>query len=342
MTTPLTVRLGGTTWLQQVGGYTDVAMSHAWPHGSEELSWTMDLTTFHPLLAKGGTRVEGFAGGVRRFLGRLSEPAADGHYSANGSWSEAAGVYALDSGGDATIQPDEAIDQAIARGAVSWSKPVSLSSSDWAGGTTDEPMRLTDLLDGWAEGAGLRWYVDANGVVGAAADPTTPKWVVPSVFAGRGLTLADDDYYSHLIIKYFTTGPAFKTVTVGDSAAAAEFGYREAIVDLTPLGVLADLDAAGQASSRLALSGARLGFAENLTLGRGQITTLGGTPCDLVDPTAGDMVRLMGVQDRTRVGGSVSYLDLVIGRSQYAEGSPTVLLTPVGKARRDLTEILAS
>jgi hypothetical protein len=199
------------------------------------------------------------------------------------------------------------------------------------------------LLDEWAAGQGERWYVDAAGAVRAATDPTTPNWYVPHAVTGRSLTLADDAYYSHLIARYITAwGPpvVFASVTVGDAAAAAKWGRKEGLVDLTQMGVITGGTATTEITNRLALVGARMGFAESLELGFGQITNRGGTPVTLTMPRAGDMVRLVGVSDQTRATSTPPNTDIVIGESSYADGGGTVSLKPVGLAARNLTDAL--
>lgn len=333
----LAARVGGT-WLRTIGPYTDLTMSHVWPHGSEQLSWRMSPTFRHSLLERGGLLVEGFDTGQRIWRGRLAQPATDGQFTASGSWSEAAGVLAIDGSGNATNVPDTAIDAAISRGAVSWTRPASVSSAAW--GTASEPMRLVDLLDQAMAGLGIRWYVNADGEARALADPTTPAFVIPQVATGQGLTLADDDYYSHLTGTYLAAGPVFVTVTVGDAAAATRWGRREALVDLTDMGVITAPTATAQLNARLALTGARLQFAESLQVGYGQITTTGGTPVALSTPRAGQMVRLVGVTDNSRPGGNLPYTDIVIGRSAYTDGEATATLSPVNLASRNLEELL--
>lgn len=332
-----TVRVGGV-WLHSMkgSGYADLTWQHTWPHGSDELTWRMRPGFEHPALTA-GKLVELFDGGIRIWRGLHTEPASDGEFAAKGSWAEASGVLALDGSGNATNIPDTAIDQAISRGAVSWTRPVSLSAASW--GTAAEPMRLFDLLDQAMDGLGLRWYVDADGAVRAAADPTTLSWYVPHAVAGRSLTLAEDAYYSHLVGSYFSAGPVWATVTVGDAAAAARWGRKEALVDLTPMGVIVAGTATTELNNRLALSGARMGFAEDLVLGAGQLTTAGGRSVALSMAQAGQMVRLMGVTDRTRVAAS-PVTDVVIAKSRYVDGAPTVQLTPMGKAPRTIEEVL--
>jgi hypothetical protein len=314
----LAVRLGGT-WLRAIGPFAEVSMTHAWPHGFEQTTWRMPKTLRHELLERGGAKVEVFQDGIRRGIGKLAEPAADGQYVATGIWSQASGVWAVDGSGNATNVPDTAIDAAIARGALTWTRPASITA-----------------------GLGKRWYVDADGAVRASADPTTPSYVVPQVAAGRGLTLAEDDYYSHLVGTYLAAGPVYATVTYppGPTEASVRWGYREASVDLTDMGVITSGTATTQLQARLALTGARLSFAEALQVGYGQITTPGGTPVPLATPQAGEMVRLMGVTDNSRPAGTAPYTDIVLGRTAYSDGAPTATLTPVNLAARSLEEVL--
>lgn len=340
------VRVGGM-WLRQIGAFDQLTVVHSWPHGSEECTWTMRPTTSHPLLDRGGALVEVFDGGVRTWWGKLTEPSGSGEYAAHGGWSQAAGVYALDGSGNATNTVDTAVDAArpydattnpTGRGAVSWTRPASLLSTAW--GTPGEPMKLGDLLDQALAGQGLVWYVDADGAVRASANPTTPNFYVPRAVTGRSLTLAEDDYYSHLVGTYLATGPVYATVTVGDATAAARWGYKEAPVDLTGMGIITSGTATSELNARLALTGARLGYAENLELGFGQITTPGGTPVALTEVRAGHVLRLLGVADRTRPSGDVPVTDVVIARSSYIDGAATVQLTPMGKAPRNLQEVI--
>lgn len=332
----LAVRVAGV-WLRAIGAWSDLTMSHAWPHGSDQLTWTMRTGLRHPALTRGAL-VECYDGGVRVWLGRLGQPGASGELAATGLWNEASGVLAVNGSGAATNVVDTAIDAALpaGRGAVSWTRPASLSATSW--GTAAEPMTLLDLIDKRMAGLGLRWYVDVNGAVRSATDPTTPAYYVPQAAAAYGLTLVDDSYYSHLTGTYLVSTPpdVFATVTVGDTAAATRWGRREAMVDLTPMGVISSGTATTEITNRLAQSGARLGFGESLNLGHGQITTPGGTAVSLATPRAGEMVRLMGVTSAT----GLPYTDIVIGRSSYKDGDATVQLSPVDLAARNLSDVL--
>jgi hypothetical protein len=336
----LSVRVDGI-WLRAIGPHTDIAQTFAWPHGLEQVTWRMAPTFRAPLLERGGRVIELFDGGVRRGIARLAEPSADGEFSATGIWSQAAGMLALDSSGNATVSTNTAITQGIAKGALTWTLPAGTTDLVYGStSTANDAMKLLDLIDQATKNAGQRWYIDGDGAFRLAADPTTPAYVIPQAAAGRGLTLAEDDYYSHLVGTYLATGPVYATVTVGDTYASTRWGYREARVDLTDMGIITAGTATTALNNRLALTGARLQFAESLTVGHGEITTPGGTPVSLSTPRAGEMVRLMGVADNSRPGGTLPYTDIVIGRSTYTDGAPTATLAPVNLAARNLEEVL--
>jgi hypothetical protein len=340
-------------WLSSIGAWASLRYTHEWPRGSTEATWMMSPGISHPAFFNGAL-VEIYDGGHRIWRGRLNEPPSDGNFSANGSWAEASDVLAMSSGA-ATKTPDTAIDDAISRGAVSWTRPETLSNVPWgtAPVASEAPMPLLDLLDNAMAGLGKRWWVDNDGAIRASVDPIAPTYYVPQAAAGRGLTIADDAYYSHITGRYFTASATYATVTVGDSAAASKWRRKEAWVDLSPMGVISSGTATTELTNRLALSGARMGFGENLELGFGQITTPGGVPVPLNmirainSPTPGYLVltggvsiRLMGVSDRTRVTPN-PYTDITVARTEYTEGAATLLIVPQGKAPRDLNEILS-
>lgn len=342
----LSVRVAGV-WLRSIGPHSPVAYSHVWPHGSELASWTMVPGTKHPALSARAL-VEVFDGGIRVWRGFLNEPGTSGEFTASGDYLRLSGILALDGAGtSASNTPDTAFDSAATRGAfteagvVRLTRPASLSTASW--GTASEPMDLLQLIDEALAGLGLRWYVDADGAVRTASDPTTPKYYVPQAAAGYGLALADDAYFSHLVGYYVSALDVNGNDVISvrpPIGATTRWGRKEGVVDLTAMRVISAATADTQVTNRLALVGPRMGFAESLNLGYGQLTTPGGTPVALTMPRAGEMVRLVGVADQTWPTGDKPYTDIVIGRSSYREGDATVQLDPVNLALRDFASIM--
>jgi hypothetical protein len=328
-------------WMQRIAPFGGVSLVDSWPHGSESATWETEPGTTHPAL-RANAPVEIYDGGLVVWRGRLDEPDLDGTLSARGLWTYAQDVLALDSAGNATRIPDVAIDAAIARGALpGWQRRTSLSAVAWGSTTNDTgDMTLADLLDRWAAGAGKRWAVNAEGVVYAAADATAPSWHVPGAAAGRGLSLAEDDFVTHLVGRYLSAANVVSTYTVGDEAAAERWGRKEEIVDLTPMGVIGPVTAQAQVEGMMNLVGGRLHFAEGIELTPAQITTPGGGPAALTQIRAGQVVRLFGVADRRRPTAFAAHTDFVIGKVSLTESARTVTLTPVDAAARTISEIL--
>lgn len=335
----LSVKVDGW-WLSQIGAYSAPSVSHSWPGGSESASWEMDPGVFHPSL-RGSAPVTIYDGGIPIWAGTLMEPNGDGSYDAIGLASQAAGVPCLTVGGLPTTVPNEAIDGAIARGDVQWApRGITVLPTAWAPAADVGALDLKQLLDGYADEVGMRWQITPTGAIEMKADPTAPQWIVPHAAAGTGLTPAEDEFYSHLVGYYLSAVDTYASETVGSDEAAAAFRRRTGPVDLTDLGVIDSTRATDILTGMFLKVGARMGWAEQLTLSHGQITTLGGTPASLKQVQAGQMIRLAGVVDTSRANRLGTSIDVVIGNSQHAGEEDQVTLKPLGYASRTLADVL--
>lgn len=299
----------------------------------------MDLprTFSHPSLVRGAL-VEIFVGNARVWVGVLTEPDVDDDWTFNALGLSALGkdYPCFDGSLNSTSKPDTAIDQAISLG-LPWKRPTSLSSAAFASNDqTDSLNFLGDLLDAWATNGGKRWGVDADAQVYARTDPTAARWVL-TPDSGR-FGLADDDYASNLYGRYLASGAGYATASVEDTPARTKFGYKAALVDLTPLGLLTSGQALAQLNGLLAKGKARQGYTNGVEVTRYQITTPGGTPAFLPFVMAGDKVRQFGVLDEQ--GLPLPFLEWVIGEKSYEAGSGAITLTPVGLVARTLTDVL--
>lgn len=331
-------------WARQIGPFGEVEIEHAWPHGNESASWAFLPGTSHRVL-RAGAPVSIYAGGVRVWRGRLQEPGTDGQITASGLWTEALDSRAMNAAGIPTSWVHDAVDEAITRGALSWGDHSVLPETPAVAGDTGyEPMMVNDVLDLWADQTGQRWGLDPDGNVLLYADANAPRlWVVPYAAAGRGLTVADDDFATDLYGKYQDTSTSTAYVTVTDLAARAQYGRLvEREVDLTPLGVITSAEATTALQNALALAVTRLRFTEGLDLMAGQILTSGGAPAPLPLVRAGHVVRLLGVRDVRTVFGLRNYTDVLIGKSTYNSDDRTLSITPVDPASRGLRGALES
>ena len=334
----LSLKVGGQ-WLRQIGSYGPITVEYG-VRGLDAVSWSMNPRLTHPLL-RGMAPIQVFDGGFPIGDAVLQEPGGDGSYAARGLWRMCETALCMDTGGSLTAIPDNAIAGALSRGEITYGAAASVSTIAWS--STPQPdMTLAELLNGWSQQAGLRWRVlTSTPGIEAVADPTTPQWHVPHAVYGRGLTPAEDEFYTHLVGWYMTSPTTFAPATVGSAEAAAVFGRRTGTVDLTPKGVISPAEATSVLTGMFLLSGARMGWGEGLELGYGQITTPGGTPAPLAQVRAGQMIRLCGTVDTSRANRMPGFTDLVIGTSKYTDGSNTITLTPIGYAPRTLSDILS-
>lgn len=331
----LSLKVGGQ-WLSTIGSYGNVVVEFGL-HGSEAAEWEMSPNTTHPII-RGNKPVQIFDGGICIWSGTLVEPGNDGQYSARGLWRQAESTPALNSSGDYTTFPNDAIAQAAVRGDITWTGTVAGVDAAWA--TANGELTLAQLLDGYCAEQALRWVVGPTGVVRTLVDPTTPSWHVPHVASGRGMSPAEDEFVTHLVGRYLVGSGTFDAETVGSATAASVFGRRTARVDLTPVGIITAARANAILTGMFLLSGARMGWGEGLELSYGQITTPGGVPATLAQVQAGQMVRLNGVVDTSRPNLLTSSIDIVIASSHYVEAEDRISLTPISYAPRTLSDIL--
>lgn len=343
--------VAGSVRLSHYGAVTDLTWSTGWgndrPGGCQEASWLMDLPgdrSFPPLQA--GRTVEIYDGPARVWKGYLSEPVRDAPWQlhARGAASFAGDYLALDATGAPTTITTTAVTAAINRGF-----PVTGSSGIASGAlaaTAVKANRLGDLLDAAATKQADRWAVFADGVLVMAADPTTPKWYLHLADAASGV--ADDQYITHVYARYVSAvdangnPTAYGIAVVSDDTAAARWGRSEHALDLTSLGLLSSAQAQAHASGVLAQNGARMGFTEPFEATPDNLTSLGGIPARLSLVKAGDMVRVFGVTDPAGMVELRGYRDIVIGETQYVDGSDVLTLKPVGMAPRTLVDVIAA
>lgn len=336
---PTQVVVNGT-WLPCIGGVGNLKWSSMWAGGSEEASWSMALAESfsNPSLVTGSV-VELKFGSQNVWKGILYEPdrSEDGwNFTASGMYDELNGYLCLDSGGDTTSVPDTAIDEAISRG-LECSRPTSISSTEFAeGDETDQLNYLGDLMGAWATSQSKRWYVNPDGQILAATDPTDPKWYLKPGSVRLGVT--DEDYASDLYIRYLDGPTSFATVHVNDATASAT-RRREYAVDAINLGVTTSAIATDVGDGLLAKGKARYAWTSDGDVSHYQITTPGGQPACLPLVQAGDMARLYGVTNPQGI--PFQYLDFIIGRVEYEDGADTISIAPMNLAPRTLGDALA-
>lgn len=331
--------------LNMVGAWDGLKASWGWPYGSLMASWQMSARVRHPHLFTGALVVLSL-GGVPIWRGFLLEPGRDGAMSAQGLYAEGNGALCLTSTGSTTSEPRDAVTQAIARGALRWPSLLPEIYPGAAAQQMDAPypaQMVTALLDHVSEKNGTKWALDPiDGRLVVAANPTTPQWRVVTL-AGAGLTPADDSTATHLIAEYIDApGSRKMTPPVASPDYIAGAPRIEQHVDLIDKGFLTQTQATAYLTAMLGAGVGRVGWADNLTLARGDVLTMGGTTADLAlvaaSAATGTMLRLDGVWDE-RAPAADGGTNITAEEAEYDEDADTVTVKPVGKQARTIREV---
>ena len=338
------LRVAGV-WLDSVAAYTDPVVTRRLGQGGggvSEVTWEMDLQDGSiPGCLTRGSLVELFNGGFPAGRAILGQPgrAEDGiEFSATGEYRQAEATLCLTELPTqvSTVIPDQAIDAAISRGALPWTRPTTVFSGA-AAATANGLNYLNVLLDAVADATGRRWYVTDDGRVQMAADTTAPKWLLAPGLVELGAE--EDGYASHLFGRYvLNTTSTLQTASTSDEFASGLWGRREFGTDLTPAGPMTASAAKVRLDGLLAKGKARLRPVDRLDVNNQQLLTIGGQPASLELVRPGDMVRAPGRTPLSLNG--APYFDFVIGETSH-DGGPTLTIAPVDLAARNLEDVLS-
>jgi hypothetical protein len=331
------VYIGGRP-MQSMGLWGDLHITDRWPYGCWEMTWGVVLKRYQriPWLVP-GARVEARVASGLRWVGTLGQPDWDsGQMTAFGLARQAESAVCLDSALKTTSVPDTAIDQAIARQAVSWIRRTSLSSTALAvNGVPVTVSYLTALLDAWAKSTGGKWAVNPLGEVYAAADPTVPSL---SIRPGAGeLGLSDVNLAGRIFGAYQDLTGAYVTTSVGS-------GVPEAAVDLLSYGPITAATALGVLGGIQTKIQPKATWSNGLTVAADQVSSMGGQNLGLEQVVAGKMARLLGVRDQRGVlvsqsgmsysdvnpspVGIAAYTDIVMAQTEWDVTGGTVAVAP--------------
>lgn len=330
------IRVGGH-WLSGIFPYWGSLHHQTRENGDWQASWTAILKPGqrHPAIVHGAP-VEVMLGPVRVFAGTLTEPNWDsGEMVAIGACREGENAPALTETGLATTKPNTAVDAAIARGVLPWTRVGNFGTTP-VGEDDDQGGLYTvqSILDAWAEENLSGWRVDRDRrLIIDAPTETDPQWyVVP----GSGeLGQADDERVDRIFVRYVSTTSG--RLATASYPASSVVGGVEQTMDVTDRGRMTSTKATNIARAEWEKLQGRSGWTNGLTLTNGQVTTKGGIPANLALIKAGDAVRLLGVRDPR---GIASNLDVVIGDTDYDWEEDTVQINPRGMAARDEESVL--
>jgi hypothetical protein len=335
------VRVGGW-WMSGIVPWGDLKTSTRLV-GDWQASWSIirpptKQTLRHPALHSGAA-VEVMLGPVAVWVGALTEPDWDsGEVTALGAPREAEGALSLDGAGEVTTKPDTAVDQAIVRGALNWTRKDSFSASEiGAGAESSTQPSVARLLDAWAEDDDnpRGWRVGRDRALRVADDTeTAPSWFITP---GSGeLGVADDERADRVFVRFSDSTDAGAFHTASWPAATPAGGVERGAL-ITNRGEMTPTAAEKIAKGIWRKMQGRSGWTNGVNVTRSQVTTRGGIAANLGLIKAGDAMRLLGVPDPRGLAHS---LDVVIGDTDYDWAAGTIQLNPVGLAARTFEAVL--
>lgn len=325
-----------------IGGWGGLTFSTLADGGCGDCAWAMSLpdTFAHPALARNHL-VQVKAGPKSLYAGILNEPTPPDDtngwtFAASGLFNAGKGRLALDGAGTRSGVPNTVVDQAIATG-LPWIRGGNISSTAVAvPSSSSQPMFVNDVLDLWALNVSRRWGVDGDQQIYTRPDPTIPSWVL-APGAGR-VGFADEDYATHIFLRYLKADGTYATATASDTITAAQLGRVDYPADATSYGALDPTVATNMAAGLLAKGKARQAWTNQVTPSRWQLMTPGGVPATPWMVRGGQVVTMYGVLDEA--GQPLPYFDFVIGEAAYSADDNVLTLSPVTLAARDLSTVL--
>lgn len=273
-------------------------------------------------------------GGCSTLAGMVAEVDWDtGSVTINGSSREGETTVCLDATQAKTSSiPDEFIDSAIARVAVTWTRPASISATALAGGgQTGEVNSVVSALAAYADESGSRLYVDPFRRLLKGTDPVTPTYYLQP---GSGeLAWTSQEQATRVYGGWHDFSGAPHVTAVGS-------GATEQKVNLDPLGPFVDATRPTAILTSILAKATAGGWVGGITISAEQIF---GRPhlADVLNSVgAGCMFRLLGQRDPRPGRVPVGFVDFVCDRAEWNVNDGTLLISPRGMAAEGWDAIL--
>jgi hypothetical protein len=316
----------------------DLVISHEWPASGVGGPASATFTLLLPRakrpgwLAKGALSEVRF-GGLPLLAGQVAEVDwTDGTITIDGACREGGSTACLTSGGLPSSTPDPVIDAAISRGASTWTRPASISTTALTDGDqTRDVNSVADMLGAYADSSGTRLYVDPWRQLLKGTDPVTPEvFIVP----GSGeLSWASEAQATRIIGGWYDANGAPQVTIVGS-------GATERMVNMANLGRITSSKATNVLNEILARATSG-GWTGGLTLSATQFTGQMSLASVAERVGRGLMVHLIGQRDPRPDRLPVNYVEFIVERSEWHVAEGTINLTPRGMVARDWAAILA-
>jgi hypothetical protein len=336
-------------WLGAIGHVTGLTTTHTYPGGPSQMSLLLQIPPGRRVTAMNpGRLARVYRGGSCTWNGQLDEPQPD-----TGGWTVTAhgsGTFGAQYRDIWTTwsDPDDHLDQAIARG-LDWTNPgLSGVSGLWLGDQADPGSQtITDFLNSITVQGALGWTIGRsdNRLAIAPVPAAVTRLLIVTVPVARTIAAA----VNSLFIRYEASADS------GGGAAAAAYGLageiNQADADLhgttedyyddSGNGVITLSQAQANARSVLSLLN-RASFAGPFQAAPGQLLNIGGAPVDLGAEQAGEVTRLLLTD--FGYGGEVvpSPVTFVTGEYSCSDSAQAAQITPWQSARDDLQSLLAA
>lgn len=331
--------------LETLAPIGDLVISHEFPAGgsaggiggpvSADFSLLLPAAKRPSWLDKGAPAEVRFGPGLPHLAGALAEPDwASGTLSITAAASEGSTTACMAADQATTSStPDVILDAAKARGAVSWSRPASISTvALTTGDQTADLNSVSDMAAAFCDtNTSARLIVDPSRQILKTSDPTSSGlFILPG--AGE-LAWTTEAQATRVIGRWQDSSGILHTNMVGSGAV-------ELRVDLTGNGPLTSAQATVILVNILTRATAG-GWANGITVTQDQLV---GAPhlAAVADQVGrGLMARNLGQRDPRPDRLPVGYVDFIVERSEWHVADRQIILTPRGMVARDVMAILA-
>jgi hypothetical protein len=352
---------GTSAWryLAELGQVTALTYSFVFPGGADKLTATVMLpASYRDQVQTPGWQVRVTRGGHVVWTGRMDEPVpsqAGWQFTAVGDGQRGQDFRAYFTSTWPSGEPDQAVNNAIARG-LPWVNPgIGTPAGIWLGQAQDPGSgTIADLLNLVCTRGALGWYANSQ----PGGQPGTDIAVAPLPTAVNRLLVVTDPVartlggdINTIWIRYQVTDASsdagggsqqatYATTTVASAASVAAHGVTETYIDLSSAGVMSAGAAQGVGNKVLA-SYQRASFAGPFTAAYGQLLNAGGSPVDPGTDQAGTVVRL--ILTDYAYGGEVTPapVTFITGSYTWDDFAGKASITPYQSVDESLTGLLS-
>lgn len=275
-------------------------------------------------------RVEVKVGPLTVWLGYLNRPDWDsGQLTAIGLCRQAEGAVAvINSTLQTTSNPNTAIGQAIARGALTWRWSGSIHGKSVLGdtGQAEQFDSIAQLLDAAGEQLGWRWHVDRSGYLRTLPYPleVDPEWFITPDTVELGSTSAEQ--VDRVMVRYADSAASSALKSASYPATTPAGGFEKA-VSLANQNAITTARATAIAKGLYDRTQGQPGWTNGVEVSPAQVMTPGGLPAPLPLIRAGHSIRLLGLPD---VRSSALHTDVAIAETTYRWSENVIQLNPEG------------